>query len=129
MILQALVKYYDILAEDPESGISKEGYSKAKVSYALNLSENGDLLEIIPLKQEVKRGSKTVELPIEDIVPEQIKKSSGIASNFLCENASYALYPRAVQRHFLKTVFCNKTELHSVKHSTKDNYIGITLMV
>lgn len=91
MILQALVKYYDILAEDPESGISKEGYSKAKISYALNLSENGDLLEIIPLKQEVKRGSKTVELPIEDIVPEQIKKSSGIASNFLCENASYAL--------------------------------------
>lgn len=91
MVLQALVKYYDILADDLESGISKEGYSKAKISYALNLSENGDLLEIIPLKQEVKRGSKTVELPIEDIVPEQIKKSSGIASNFLCENASYIL--------------------------------------
>ena len=49
--------------------------------------------------------------------------------NSFDENASYALYPRAVQRHFLKTVFCNKTELHSVKHSTKDNYIGITLMV
>lgn len=91
MILQALVNYYDILSEDPESGISKEGYSKAKISYALNISKEGNLLEVLPLKQEVQKGKKKVEIPLEDIVPEQIKKTVGIASNFLCENASYTL--------------------------------------
>lgn len=91
MILKALVDYYDILSEDPDSGISKEGYSKAKISYALNISKEGELLEVLPLKQEVQRGKKKVEIPLEDIVPEQIKKTVGIASNFLCENASYTL--------------------------------------
>lgn len=91
MILKALVDYYDILSEDPESGISKEGYSKAKISYALNISIEGKLLEVLPLKQEVQRGKKNVEIPLDDIVPEQIKKTSGIASNFLCENAPYVL--------------------------------------
>lgn len=89
MILQSLVKYYEIMANDEESNISKMGYSKANVSYAINLSLEGELINIIPLKISVQRGKKTVEVPQSMEVPEQEKKSSGIISNFLCENSSY----------------------------------------
>lgn len=91
MILQSLVKYYNILSEDPDSDISKPGYSKVKVSFALNLSEQGELLEVIPLKRRVQNGKKLQEVPILVEVPEQAKRAVGIISNFLCENSTYAL--------------------------------------
>ncbi len=89
MILQSLVKYYEILANDEDSNIPKLGYSKANVSYAVNLSLEGELLNIIPLKIGAQRGKKIVEVPQSMEVPEQEKKSVGIKSNFLCENSTY----------------------------------------
>lgn len=89
MILQSLVKYYEILSNDEESDIPRLGYSKANVSYAVNLSSEGKLLNIIPMRIAVQRGKKTKEVPQSIEVPEQVKRSSGIKSNFLCENSSY----------------------------------------
>ncbi|NLB42504.1 MAG: type I-C CRISPR-associated protein Cas8c/Csd1, partial [Clostridiales bacterium] len=89
MILQSLVNYYEILANDDNSNIPRLGYSKANVSYAANISPEGELLNIIPLKISVPRGKKTVEVPQAMDVPEQINKASSIKSNFLCENATY----------------------------------------
>lgn len=89
MILQSLVDYYEILVNDEDSDIPKLGYCKANVSYAVNLSLNGDLLSIIPMKIAVQRGKKTVEVPQSIEVPEQEKRAVGIKSNFLCENSSY----------------------------------------
>lgn len=90
MILQSLVNYYEILANDEDSNIPKLGYCKANVSYTVNLSLDGELLNIIPMKIGVQRGKKIVEVPQSMEVPEQEKKAgSGIKSNFLCDNASY----------------------------------------
>lgn len=91
MILQALTRYYDILVNDPESEIAPPGYSSTGVSFALNISQNGELLEILPLFELVPAGKKMVEKPRRMIVPEQVKKTSGINSNFLCENSAYVL--------------------------------------
>lgn len=89
MILQALVNYYDILNRAGE--ISEPGYSKANVSFALNLSVGGKILNIIPLKIIVQKGKKSVEIPQSMQVPERIKRSVNIQSNFLCDNATYFL--------------------------------------
>lgn len=89
MILQSLVKYYEILAEDENSDIPRLGYCITGVSYALNISKDGELLGIIPLKIPSEDGKKLV--PQRMIVPEQEKKTSGIKANFLCGNASYTL--------------------------------------
>lgn len=89
MILQSLVDYYEILADKGE--ISKPGYCMANISYDLKLSSDGTLLGVIPLKIQVQRGKKTMEVPQSMQVPEQEKKTSGIKSNFFCENASYIL--------------------------------------
>ncbi len=91
MILQALAKYYDLLSADPESGISQPGYSVATVSSVLILSEDGILRDIFPLVETVQQGKKKVELPRKLIVPEQVKRSSGIAANFLCDSVAYVL--------------------------------------
>jgi CRISPR-associated protein Csd1 len=48
MILQSLYNYYQILREDPDVEIAEPGYSAANVSFALNLSPDGELLDIIP---------------------------------------------------------------------------------
>ena len=58
MILQALVNHYENLAE--RGKVDQEGWSKAKVSYAINLSKDGKILGIFSLKQEEERGKKRV---------------------------------------------------------------------
>lgn len=91
MILQALTRYYDILTKDPDSDIAPPGYNSVGVSFALNISAQGELLDVFPLFQQVQVGNKTVEKPRRMIVPEQVKKTSGISSNFMCENSAYIL--------------------------------------
>lgn len=87
MILQALASYYEALKQ--KGKISPPGWSAAKVSFAIELSENGVLQGIQGLKY-LPEGAKK-EMPQVMDVPQQVKKTSGVASNFLCENSSYFL--------------------------------------
>ncbi|MBP3310647.1 MAG: type I-C CRISPR-associated protein Cas8c/Csd1 [Butyricicoccus sp.] len=87
MILQALCTYYNALAARGE--ISPPGWCSAKVSFALDIDENGALHGVIPLKI-IPAGAKK-EAPQLLQVPEQVKKTSGVSANFLCENSSYFL--------------------------------------
>lgn len=91
MVLQALNEHYQILSADPESGVAPLGYSATGVSFALNLSMKGELLDIYPLFEQVQRGKKTFETPLRMIVPEQVKRASNIVANFLCDNSTYVL--------------------------------------
>ncbi len=87
MILQALAELYDAMADREEVCPLNWGY--AKVSYALELSDYGEVLSVVPLKYKPEGAKK--EIPREIIVPEPVKKTSGTVSNFLCENSSYFL--------------------------------------
>jgi CRISPR-associated protein Csd1 len=91
MILQALTHYYDILSKDPDSDIAPPGYSSVGVSFALNISAQGELLDVFPLFQQVQSGNKMVEKPRRMIVPEQIKRAVNISANFLWDNCVYVL--------------------------------------
>ena len=57
MILQSLVEYYEALEKKGE--ITRPGWCKAKISFALDISETGVLLRVLPLKIEKQRGKKT----------------------------------------------------------------------
>ena len=65
MILQALTQYYDALNARGE--IDAPGWGRPKISYALQLRENGELAQVIPLLHEVDAGKKKVLRPREDI--------------------------------------------------------------
>lgn len=91
MVLQSLAKYYEILSADPDSNIPKLGYNAVNVSFALNISKEGELHEIIPTRIAVKRGKKTVDIPQTMELPERVSKTSGVKPNFLCDNSGYVL--------------------------------------
>lgn len=89
MILQALTEEYENLARDGK--VAREGWCFAKVSYGLNLSEDGKVIGIVSLKQEEERGKKKVAVPVPLMVPEMVTRSSGVSANFLCDNSKYML--------------------------------------
>lgn len=92
MILQSLYNYYQILRADPEVEIAEPGYSTANVSFALNLSSEGELLDILPFSTKFFDGKKERERKSRRmVVPEQVKRTVGISANFLCDNAAYVL--------------------------------------
>ena len=91
MVLQALTRYYDLLADDPDCPIAREGYSTANVSAALVLSQAGELIGILPQVDLRQEGKKAVERPRRMIVPEREMRTVGVKANFLCESAAYAL--------------------------------------
>lgn len=89
MILQALVNYYEMLLKQGKA--TPEGWCQAKVSYALNLHEDGRIKGVISLKSEEERGKKKVQIPAARRVPRMVARSSGISANFLCDNSKYIL--------------------------------------
>ena len=91
MILQALTRYYeDLLALGK---VTRPGWSKVKVSYGLVLNDEGYLVQLIRLQEEVKRGQKTALVPRELDMPAPAKRTAGVAANFLCDTSSYLLGP------------------------------------
>lgn len=91
MILQALNRYYDILVKDDKSEIARFGYSTVGVSFALDISAKGDLVDILPLFNQEQRGKKMVEVPRPMALPQQVKRSVNVAPNFLWDNGVYVL--------------------------------------
>jgi CRISPR-associated protein Csd1 len=92
MVLQALTRYYDLLAADPDCTIAREGYSSANVNAALVLNPQGELVGIVPQVELHQAGKRTIEGYRKMIVPEQIKRSGQTPPpNFLCDNPAYVL--------------------------------------
>ena len=90
MILQALTQYYDALNARGE--IAAPGWGYPKISYALQLRENGELMQVTPLLHEEPAGKKKVLRPAEDMrLPAAVMRRSNQISNFLWDNSSYFL--------------------------------------
>ena len=90
MILQALTAYYEQLVR--QGKLSAPGWDDSfKVSYELRLNDAGQLLRVVPLLTEKTAGKKTVLAPRAMRVPAHVKRASGIAANFLCDNSTYLL--------------------------------------
>lgn len=89
MILQSLVTHYEILGKLGK--VPRLGWCRAKVSYALEISEAGELIRIYPLKTEEVRGKKTVQVPANLQVPFMLSRASGVLANFLCDHSGYFL--------------------------------------
>lgn len=66
VIIQALSKYYDLLATDKSPKISKLGYSPAKVSFVLVISDKGNLTNAIDFRKDAKKKvPKMMEVPLQ----------------------------------------------------------------
>ena len=86
MILQALVQCYEALAEKGE--LEKPGWSPVKVSWGLELDENGQVLSLLPMGGTDAKGK---QVPQSMKLPDPAKRSSNVVANFLCGNSAYML--------------------------------------
>lgn len=89
MILQALVKRYEDLLNQGEEKVPRLGWGKAKVSFGLNLNENGEVDGLFMLQTAQLVGKKEVMKPRMMTVPQPVKRASDVKANFLCDNSSY----------------------------------------
>ena len=89
MILQALTRYYEDLLQ--RGDIAAPGWSPIKISYAVCLDREGRLIQVVPTMEEAEIGKKTVLQPQSMVLPSAVKRTVGIASNFLWDNSSYIL--------------------------------------
>jgi len=97
VILQALHRYYNRLADDPTSGVARPGYSEQKIAFVVLLNAEGTLHEIKDGRREdvtiLRNGKQKVDLrPTRMIVPGGAKPSgSGLNPGFLWDNTGYLL--------------------------------------
>ena len=89
MILQALTQHYEDLLKRGE--IASQGWSPAKITYALCINADGELERIFSVEEEVLSGKKTVLQPQRITLPAAVKRSSNPMSNFLWDNSAYLL--------------------------------------
>ena len=89
MILQALTDYYHVLEREGE--IAAPGWGPVKVSFVLELGDDGTLEQVISIQTEQQKGKKMVVAPQIIALPAPVKRTVGVAANFLCDNSSYML--------------------------------------
>jgi CRISPR-associated protein Csd1 len=85
MILQALKEYYDRKAADPDSDIAPEGWERKEIPFIIVLDNDGNLIQI----EDTREGDGKKKRAKVFLVPQGVKKTSGIAANLLWDTAGY----------------------------------------
>ncbi len=85
MILQALKSYYDRLAADPKSDIAPQGWAKMEIHFVLVINHQGVLVQIEDTREYHEKSLRGKVY----LVPQPIKRSSGVASNLLWDSMTY----------------------------------------
>ena len=135
MILQALTAYYEArhqIGKMPDVGWD----DLLKVTFELEIDDNGTLIDVIDCRELIQRGKKQVLEAPRMCVPAHIERSVEIAPNFLCDNSSYlfgadnkgksdrplecftACADRLINRGFLLIEHCS----HSLSYVTRKSF-------
>lgn len=80
-MLASLVRAYERLPEKPPIG-----YSTEKIGFCVGLTPDGSVAEVIDLRADDKKRS-----PRFILVPQAVKRTAGIAPNFLWDKTAYVL--------------------------------------
>jgi CRISPR-associated protein Csd1 len=85
MILQALKEYYDRKVADSESEIAPVGWERKEIPFIIVLDRRGNLIQI----EDTREGERKNKRARTFIVPQAVKKTSGIKANLLWDVAGY----------------------------------------
>lgn len=119
MILQALVRCYEALAGRGE--LEKEGWSPVKVSWGLELDADGQVKSLLLMGGTDAKGKQRPRIMK---LPDPVKRSSGVAANFLCDNSAYVLgvdakgKPERTRECFAACAQKHQDVLKDVRHPT-----------
>jgi CRISPR-associated protein Csd1 len=108
MILQALAKYYDRIAES-ESSVASEGFQRQEIPFLIVLNKDGKFIDI----QDTRSGEGKKKIGQQFTVPKAIKKTSGIVANLLWDTPAYVVgVPRRDQKKDAQKQILRAQEQH-----------------
>lgn len=87
MILQALYDYYTRKSADPESGLAQPGFEWKEIPFIMELDVHGSPIQI----EDTREGEAKKKRARSFLVPQAVKKTSGVAANLFWDNAAYVL--------------------------------------
>lgn len=87
MILHALYDYYQRKAADPESALAPEGFERKEIPFFIVLDADGGFVQF----DDTREGDGKKKRARAVLVPQGVKKTSGVAANLLWDNAEYVL--------------------------------------
>lgn len=89
MILQALNDYYDRRQKspDPQDRLPAFGLEEKEIPFVIEIDEQGNLINLVDTRRI--EGKKKIAQRF--LVPQGVKKTSGVAANLLWDNAEYVL--------------------------------------
>ena len=87
MILQALKEYYDRKAADPNSGIAPLGWEWKEIPFLIVLKNDGSLVRVEDTQEIIGKKKRAKSY----LVPQSVKRSSGVVANLIWDNVEYAL--------------------------------------
>lgn len=87
MILQALHEYYQRLVDDPQADVAAPGFSQAKISFALVLDAQGNLVDVNDLRERHRNKLRPTALE----VPQAVTRTVAVVPNFLWDSTTYVL--------------------------------------
>ena len=95
MILQALYNYYQRKQDDTEDALPPFGFEWKEIPFIIEIDADGRLVQI----EDTRSGEGRKKQARPFLVPQGVKKTSGIASNLLWDNAEYVqAIPRKVKK-------------------------------
>lgn len=100
MILHALKDYYDRLAAQSDSPVPPVGWESKEIPFVIVLDRNGEFMAF----EDTREGDGKRPRAKEFLVPQGIKKTSGIAANLLWDTAAYVfgVDPKGDQERLLR---------------------------
>jgi CRISPR-associated protein Csd1 len=87
MILQALHKYYQRKASDPNSTIAPQGWEWKEIPYIISINSKGRFVAI----NDMREGDGKTKRARKCLVPQSVKRTMGIKPYLLWDNIEYAL--------------------------------------
>lgn len=119
MILTAAAGLYERLLDDAEQEVPRPGFSRQKIHGEILLLKDG---QVLLQNIQVPKGKKLV--PKELSVPEGVKRTSGVAANFLWDKTDYVLGASVDKSGALllrpKQLEAFKTKLHEISGAIDD---------
>jgi CRISPR-associated protein Csd1 len=87
MILQELVRYYERKVKDPESALAVAGFERKEIPFVITLDAEGRFVQIEDTRTTEGKRKRARSY----LVPQGVKRSSGVAANLLWDTAEYVL--------------------------------------
>jgi CRISPR-associated protein Csd1 len=87
MILQSLVDYYERKALDSDSNLAPGGFEQKEIPFVIVVNERGEFVHIEDTRTSEGKKKRARAF----LVPQGMKKTSGVEANLLWDNAEYVL--------------------------------------